>query len=96
MPGQEHGKVQEHSEDRVLQYGALNVHYAHLQRGFKKARGCGVCSKGLEGLLASPAQESAGDEKPADSAGDGVDEKGDPALPRDLWGRPVESEVLGE
>lgn len=85
MSGPQHAKIQGVGADRLLNLRALNVHYNHLQRGFKTFRSCGVCSEGLEGLLATLIPSAAGDEEGGNPEGDGADEKDDAALPSDTW-----------
>lgn len=79
MQGSESEAIQKYSSVRVLDLGAVLIHYHHLQGGFKKARACGLCAKGLDGAYEEVAQSKPVDEKPAVPESDGVDQKGDPA-----------------
>ncbi len=87
MPGQESAEVQITGSYRVLQYGEIRIHNGHLQSGRRKIRNCGVCSKGLEGALATVVVDKPRVEEPSVAKGDGADKERDAALPSDPWDR---------
>jgi len=71
------------SGSRVLDFEAVLLHNNHIQGGFLKARRCGVCRKGLAGIMEAPAKIVAVDPETGMVAGDGGDETPDPPLPPD-------------
>ncbi len=81
MSGQEQPEVQSSGRDRVLDFEAILLHNNHLQGGFRKARRCGVCRKGLAGTVEETPQIITVDAETGVAQGNGGDEKEDPALP---------------
>ncbi len=88
MPGQKLTTVPRDSGDRMLDFEAMLLHNNHLQGGFRKARRCRVCRKGLAGIMEAPAQVVTVDAETGVVKGDGGDEEADPALPPGDGGDP--------
>lgn len=92
MPEQNAKPVQGSGGEWVLNFGQVRVHNSHLQSGSAHRVGCGLCEKGLAGIMevaegersrASEAEVVEGDgaDKAKDSAsspGDGSDRGTDP------------------
>jgi len=79
MSGPEQEQVQSFGGVWLLQYGAIVFHNDHIQSGRRKAARCGVCSKGLEGAMATVKEDSAGPIEEPVAESDGVDKEGDSA-----------------
>ncbi len=78
MQGQDATPISSSGGDRVLSFGPMRIHNAHVQIGQPKASGCGVCSQGLESIMAAAPVVQ---EKPEVVAGDGDDKEGDASPP---------------
>lgn len=52
--------VQNEDQVRMLNFGTVRSHYLHLQNGFKSAKGCRFCEKGLAGALETMVQKRPG------------------------------------
>ncbi len=83
MQRQKLATVPRDSGDRVLDFEAVLLHNNHLQSGFRKARRCGVCRKGLAGIMEETPQIVTVDAESGVAKGDGGDETADAALPPD-------------
>lgn len=83
MQGQELGEIQKHSVVRVLNAGPVFVHNNHLQGGFRKAKRCGVCAKGLGGAYETLKGADAVGGSASVPEGDGADQEKDAAPTRD-------------
>ena len=83
MSGQIDQPVRSQGGDRVLSLGALRFHHNHLQGRRKKAFGCLICEKGLEGVMAKVEERPAPPEEVAE--GGGADEEGDAPSPYGAW-----------
>ncbi len=78
MQGPKQDEIQKDSVLRVLDFGAVWVHNNHIQSGFKTARACAMCTKGLDGAYAPFESAKPVGEPVAVSTGDGDDKAGDP------------------
>ncbi len=76
MPGPNNEQVQTSRVERRIELGPLLIHNNHLSGGFKAARGCRVCEKGLAGAITETEEASPGPSGDAVVEGDGTDEKG--------------------
>ncbi len=83
MSGQKLTTVPRDSGSRMLDFEAILLHNNHLQGGFRKARRCRVCRKGLAGVMEATPQIVAVDAETGVAKGDGGDEKADASLPPD-------------
>ncbi len=74
MSGSSDELIQAQSDDRVLDFGAVRFHNAHLQAGQRKKIGCRICGEGLESAMAV-IEKAAVDPQVAVAEGDGANEE---------------------
>ncbi len=82
MQRQEPDEIQKDGVVRLLDVGAVLVHHNHLQGGFRTARACGVCTKGLDGAYAPSESQKPVGKQAGVPEGDRKDKAGDAAPPR--------------
>ena len=82
MPEEKEGVSDREDTVRVLQTREFLQHYAHVQSGRRRSKGCGFCGKGLKGVLAEYANPLSA---PGLLQGARADEEKAAALSRDRW-----------
>ena len=83
MPKPDEILIPGESGDRVLAFGAIRIHHAHIQSGYLSGRGCGICQEGLGGALEADALFQR--EEPPVDEGDGGHPEDGPTPPPSGW-----------
>ena len=78
MPEKTGETIQGEGRDGLLNLGAMRAHNLHLSLGKTRGSACGVCERGLEGVLETVQAPRADSEETPVDPGDGADEEGDP------------------